>query len=297
MSSFALWFDSDVICDSKINAEVHFNLWNLHYKKALPPSLDVGIKIAGMKNYSAVNFFIPFFVEKKEVKDIGKILCSSEILCSVFNEDYMLSHQGNDKKLLVNDLSGKKIMAIYCLDEHSDISVINKYNGSIITILVPESLRSIEETIYIRFRIQSKGFYKVIKTYNPQNLLLQSAVSVVEAIDFRFNDYKSLNPSLLEQMRRGISYNIRKVHFLLLTEADVDITFSSSVAMARELETDIWNGYFDSISERNIVAYHWKFKSDDCNKLIENCIMFVKTKIHKCNWVTIGLYLLFLRNH
>jgi hypothetical protein len=95
-------------------------------------------------------------------------------------------------------------------------------------------------------------------------------------------------------MRTGVSCKIRKVHFLLLTEADVEISFSTVMALARELENNIWNGYFESITDKNIVAYHWKFKQEDETKLIPNCIMFVKTKVHKCNWRTILVYLLSL---
>jgi hypothetical protein len=294
VNSFALWFDPNNNGNTKIDADVHFNLWNLHYRKALPPCLDVGIRIVGIKGCRALNFYIPFHVREDEVQDLGKKLISSEILCSVFNEDYILARQGSEKILNVTDKDGKKVMTIYCLDEKNDMSIKQKFGGTLLSLSIPDTLKNTEETIYFRFRIRSKGFINVIKTYNPRNVFLQSAVSVIEAIDFRFNDYRSLNSSLLEQMRKGISYNIGKVHFLLLTEADVEINYSSITAMARELETNIWNGYFSPLSGKSIVAYHWKFKSGESNKLIENCIMFVKTKVHKCNWVTIGLYLLSL---
>ncbi len=294
MNSFALWFNSDHIDENRIDADVHFNLWNLHYRKALPPCLDVGIKIKDIRECIALNFYIPFLVKKEEIADLGKKLSSSEILCSVFNEDYILSRQGNEKILHVTDINLNKIMSIYCLDEKNDISTKTQFEGTLLSITIPDKLRSTDEAIYFRFRIKSKNLYKVIKSYNPQNVFLQSAISIIEAIDFRFNDYRSLNPSLLEQMRKGVSYSIGKVHFLLLTEADVEINFSSVTAMARELETHIWNGYFNPLSGKSIVAYHWKFKREDSNKLIENCIMFVKTKVHKCNWVTIIVYLLSL---
>lgn len=294
MNSFAMWFNSNHTDENNIDADVHFNLWDLHYSKALPPCLDVGIKIKGIKGCSALNFYIPFIVGEEEITDLGNTLSSSELLCSIFNEDYVLSRQGNEKILHVTDINGNKIMSIYCLDKKNDISIKQQFEGTLLSIKIPDMLRNADETIYFRFRIQSKSFCKVIKSYNPQNVFLQSAISIIEAIDFRFNDYRSLNSSLLEQMRKGVSYSIGKVHFLLLTEADVEINFSSVTAMARELETSIWNGYFKPLYGKNVVAYHWKFKREDSNKLIENCIMFVKTKVHKCNWVTIIVYLLSL---
>jgi len=193
----------------------------------------------------------------------------------------------------VQNNKSEAVMGIYCLDVKNDIKVENKFDGTLISIPKPTSVNG-QLPIYFRFRIQSRMLKKIIKCYNPQNIFLQSAFSTIEAIDFRFNDYRSVHPSLLEQIRLQKSYNIEKVHFLLVTEADVDLQYSSVSATARELEKDVWKQYFPYIKSKNIVAYHWKFKSINSEKLIENCIMFVKTKVHKCNWLTILLYLLVL---
>ena len=65
MSSFALWFESNEDSHEGFVADVHFNLWNLHYRKAKPPFLDVGIKIYQPQGYSKVFFFVPWRIEKK----------------------------------------------------------------------------------------------------------------------------------------------------------------------------------------------------------------------------------------
>lgn len=295
MNSFALWFSSNNkknIDDFK--ADVHFNLWNMHYKKVAPPSLDVGVKIENIKSCTSVNFFVPFEIFKENISDLGNKLKTSEILCSIFNEDYTVSHTSGDKKLKVTGKDGMPIMYIYCLDINNDIEIENKYGGTIISFECSDDLAATNLSIYFRFRIKSEHYRQIIKYYKPKNIFLQSAVSITEAIDFRFNDYRSLHSTLLEEMRKGISYKIGKVHFLLLTEADVDLQYSFTNVMARELENDVWNKYFQDISGKNIVAYHWKFSSESSNKLIENCIMFVKTKVHKCNLNTILLYLAIL---
>ena len=110
----------------------------------------------------------------------------------------------------------------------------------------------------------------IIKSYKPQNVFLQSAFSISEAIDFRFNDYRSLPLSLLEEIRNGNSYSIGKVHFLLITESDVDLVFYSATPSARELEPSVWNKYYEKLCGKKVVAYHWKVKSESKGKLIEN---------------------------
>ena len=88
MSSFALWFDKDTTTDKDFFADIHFNLWNLHYRKAQPPCLDIGIKIYSPQKYSKIYMYVPFLIDNKDIEDLGKHLKESDILCTVFNEDY-----------------------------------------------------------------------------------------------------------------------------------------------------------------------------------------------------------------
>ena len=292
MSSFALWFETDSNEGSDFIADIHFNLWNLHYRKAKPPFLDVGIKIYDPQKYSKVFFYIPWIINKNDIIDLGQYLKSSDMLCTIFNDDYTLSQEPHSKIIKAHNVSDKSNIEIYCLDTNSDIVVDNKYNGTVISFDRPKLLSG-TGTEYFRFRITSSSFKKIIKPYNPKNVFLQSAFSTVEAIDFRFNDYRSLPSSLLEIMRDDVSFKIGKVHFLLITESDVDLLYSSISPTARELEEKIWTDYFKKLGKKHVVAYHWRVKSENKEKLIENCIMFVKTRVHTCNWITVILYIVF----
>lgn len=291
MSSFALWFGASTNVTENYWADVHFNLWNLHYKQACPPCLDIGIKIYAPQGYSKVFFYVPFTISKEDICDLGQYLKTTEILCTVFNEDYTIAQEAQSKVLHIENNSKSSIINIYCLDINNDVSIEHRFDGTLISFCRPQQLAGSKVTEYFRLRISSEKLGEIIKCYNPRNIFLQSAVSIVEAIDFRFNDYRSLPPSLLEVMRNGKSYQIGKVHFLLILESDVDLQFSSVCPVARELEHGIWKKYYDKLGNKNVVAYHWKFKSDSKDKLIENCIMFVKTKVYKCNWQTIIIYL------
>lgn len=291
MSSFALWFDKCTTNPAEDFADVHFNLWNLHYRKAQPPCLDVGIKIKKPNNFSKIYLYLPFEISKNQLEDLGVALKESDILCTVFNEDYSLVQSAQSKVLKVMSNTGKEQINIYCLDVESDIRIENKYDGTLISFSRPEALKDSNDIEYYRFRINSIKLNCIIKKYSPKNIFLQSAFSVQEAIDFRFNDYRSLPLSLVEEIRKGNGYKIGKVHFLLITEADVDLDFCSVSPSARELEYNVWKKYYKKLGNKKVVAYHWKVKSENNEKLIENCIMFVKNKVHKCNFLTIGLYL------
>lgn len=293
MSSFSLWFDSSNSNNEDFKAEVHFNLWNMHYRKAMPPCLDIGIKINNTKECNSIYFYVPFIIKKSEVIDLGNTMKSSDILCSIFNENYVAIHQSGEKIIKVHDSKLLPIMNIYCLNTNSNIALENNYGGTLISISFPDALKGEELPSYFRFRLKSKEFKQIIKRYKPDNIFFQSARTTLEAIDFRFNDYRSMDSSLLEMMRQGVNCSIEKVHFLLLTEADVELHYYSSQPTARELENKIWLSYFQELQNKSIVAYHWKFKKVTEDKL-ENCIMFVKTKIHKCNWKTVIAYIIAL---
>lgn len=291
MGSFALWFEPSGYVTEDFRADVHFNLWDLHGRKTKPPCLDVGIKISAPQGYSKIFFYVPWTIDKGDLCDLGQHLKTTEILCTVFNEDYTVAQDAQSKVLHIEDATKMPLFDIYCLDIENDAGLQHRYNGTLLSISRPKQFEGSSTTEYYRFRIQSNCFNEMIKSYSPRNIFLQSAVSITEAIDFRFNDYRSLPPSLLEMMRTGKSYEIGKVHFLLITESDVDLLYSSISPTARELEKGTWKKYYDKLSSANVVAYHWKFKSETKEKLIENCIMFVKTRVHKCNWKTILLYI------
>lgn len=292
MSSFALWFSGNKNLTKAFRADVHFNLWDLHYKKAQPPCLDIGIKIRTPQDYSKVLFYIPWKIDRSDIIDLGESLGETEILCTVFNEDYTLMRQAQSKVIKVVDSKNIPTFSIYCLDVQNDLQIEHRFEGTLISFERPKQFGTPSVAEYYRLRICSDSLNKIIKCYSPSNVFLQSAVAKIEAIDFRFNDYRSLPPSLLEVMREEMSYSIEKVHFLLITESDVDLPFSSISPTARELEKGVWKKYYAGIEDKNVVAYHWKFKSENDQKLIENCIMFVKVRVHICNWKTIVLYLI-----
>jgi hypothetical protein len=117
MSSFALWFGASKNVTENYWADVHFNLWNLHYKQARPPCLDIGIKIYAPQGYSKVFFYVPFAINKKDICDLGQYLKTTEILCTVFNEDYTVAQEAHSKVLHIENNIKSSIINIYCLDK------------------------------------------------------------------------------------------------------------------------------------------------------------------------------------
>lgn len=290
MNNFALWFLQKEKKEDEFTAEVHFNFWNLHYKKARHPFLDVGIKLKDSQNCERINFFVPFSIKMDDIEDLGCKLNNSDLTCSVFNENFTVKKESKSKFIEVFSKDGEKSFNIYELDIKTDLKLEEKYEGTIISFPNPKSEKSI---IYFRFRIKLPKKNNLIKYYRAKNIFLQSAFSKIEAIDFRFNEYRTLSPSLLEEMGKNIYKNIKKVHFLVLTEANVEILLPYTFKNVRELENNVWEKYYSNIFDKKIVAYHLTYKGENKDDTVENCVVFIKSKVHRCNFITIGIYLIF----
>ncbi len=79
-------------------------------------------------------------------------------------------------------------------------------------------------------------------------------------MDFRLNEKRNLNSSLLERMRSEGQVSFSKTHLFLMREASEDYVYSHKPPNgSRQLELDLWKGYVgdDSPFDKTI-AYHWK---------------------------------------
>lgn len=307
MGSFALWYEEQKNNNiSNINNEkcqVHINFWLDYLKKSSlkklclkfnksnsdTPMIDFGIMLENINNINKVKLYVPFKINKDEVKDLGGILNNKNTLDAVFNENCKITNSGAAKKILVTKPNGDE----FCLYELTDeINVYEKYDGTMIELNVSTLKDSKHQRYYIRFRLQTKLLYSIVKKYTTRDKVFKSAISYNQALSFRFNDFRTLSPSLRQNMESQRYFNIDKIHFLLLTHTDTDI-ISQSYISERELENNIWDSYVGKELQENVAAYHWKFpKQSDSN--IADINLFIKMKINKCNWFTIIIYILVL---
>jgi hypothetical protein len=242
-----------------------------------------------------MGFYVPFSINKDNISDLGEVLSNSkEVLNAVFNETYILKDHNKQKQVKVLDENDDIQFVIYSLAVSSNVTIKEEFDGSIIKIYTKDMNIDSQIKYYFRFRITSNNLESFIKKRQSSNWLLQSATSSNYFIDFRFNDRRSLDSSLLEYMdnieKLGTVVGINKIHFLLLTRADVDLftnTFIKTFTGERQLEKHIWKKYLEYEPNNIIVANHWKFAEN-------NCIIYIKFKVNKCNIKTILTYIFIL---
>ena len=265
-------------------------MWKLGKRKNANCFLDIGLMIQNATNISNINIFIPKPVAISDIEDLGITFReSSDLVSTLFNEDYRVSSHANEKIVEVLNVDRMPVFYIYILDLENDVLIENAYGGSTIRISIPKDLAS--EKHYYRIRLKNPYVDSISRIYTPPNSVLESAFSQTELIDFRLNEKRNLNSSLLERMRLEGEVSFNKTHLFLMREASDDYVYSHKLPSgSRQLEVDLWKSYIgDDYSFDKIIAYHWKETNTH-----NNFSAFVKFRYIRCNPLTIATFIIII---
>jgi len=289
MKSIAIWYQSNNKKNNISDAELHFNLWKIpQSQSSYHRFLDIGIKLDRTDCIEKLKIFLPTQIEKKDISDVvHRFINDNALVCTIFNEDYKITSNPQSKFYTISKLNNDFEFDVYKLED-SDITVTNCFEGSIIQISLPSNARK----TYIRIRIGGNYCDKIGTIEKPSNSFIQSAFSKIEFIDFRVNDLRDLNYSLIEQINKEVIFKFNKIHFYFVCSSTEDIIGSHIPCLnSRNLEQNKWQKYLhDNIKskDKNMLAYHWKEIE------VKNFNVLLKSKYEKNDWKTILWYLMIL---
>jgi len=306
MSSVAIW-SSPKVPGAKLTCpiEVHFNIWRLRNKRLrrIEQFLDIGLMIENSSNMDSLNLYLPFAV-KERIRDLGKSLETTSAIQAVFNEPWCAVVDPGKSTIQVMDFDKKDIFQIYKLND-KDIEVTSVYGGSLLRLLVPDTLQT---KTYFRFRICVPDLWPITKEDKPSNSWLESAFFVSEIVDFHLNEKRNLSEELLRAMHEGCAVSFTKTHLFLMRYNNYDHIFSHPFPVdTRTLEQTVWTEYIsaDYAGER-ILAYHWRQKierkasvnsvavskaSESSPEGFSSFNVFAKFRFQKANKSTILIFL------
>lgn len=116
--------------------------------------------------------------------------------------------------------------------------------------------------------------------------------SSVEAVDFRVNNKRCLNLSLLDENQDKF-LKLQKLHFFLIYDNDEDYIFATTKPKkVRLLENKVWSNYLQGVSgnNRKYCATHWL-----CSSLTdEGWEIFLKIRFASANILTIVWYIVLI---
>lgn len=298
---------------SKVNvsADLHVNYWkvpigNGSYKRFL----DFGILINEVaQDINTVSFYFPFKVEAKSLRDLGKSLSKSELLCTLFNNDYVVRNINNSPSyygITPYSNTGAHPFWLYVLGENNFKVKEIKPNGSIVNVQIlstpkknegiqPASNdKKIKRNLYFRFRVEDIPIDSIYYEENISNDFLQSAFSMTEMIDFRINEVREMNPKAYEEITKDKSFlPFRKIHFFFVgSSEDEQIVGNTDYKDCRLLNYERWQTYVGNEYDHNrkLIAYHWCWKGDDKEQTRNRYSIFIKTVYKSIKWKTILKY-------
>jgi len=287
MNCIAIWCSSKNEQSASHCLEVHFNLWKLGKRRSANCFLDIGVMIQDATKVSHLNIFIPQPVAKSNIEDLGITFRENpDLVSTLFNEDYRISTGAHEKIVEVLSVDRNLIFYMYVLDLDSDVSIENAFGGSIIKIRIPQELA--DKKHYYRIRIKNPYVDSISHIYTPPNSVLESAFFQTELVDFRINEKRNLNSSLLERIHSEGEVSFNKTHLFLMRKASDDYIYSHKPPnSSRQLEVDLWKGYIGSdYSIDKIIAYNWKETN-----IHYSFSAFAKFRYIRCNPLTIATFI------
>lgn len=290
MKSIAIWYSKNSNNPNKVEqVELHFNLWKIpvsknHFKRFI----DIGIKLDRTDCVEKLKIYFPAKFDKKNFTDIVRYFINdNDLVCAIFNENYKTISQPNSKIFKIQNQNDEHLFNIYQLEE-TDYTIQYKYSGTIISITPPHD----NNKLYFRIRIDSVYCNSLILIQKPSNSFIQSAFSKIELTDFRVNEVRDLDKSLLEEISQECQLKISKGHFFYMISSNEEvINYHIPFISCRNLEKNKWNKYVGDHSlsdDETILAYHWKVED------VSDFDVLIKSKFESNNWSTIGIYLLVL---
>lgn len=322
MGSMAFWYEranNAGASDSELSAVMNFNLWTQCGAKKSKSQvdginkatsfLDVGFLISNIQRSKKLYFFIPYKIT--EPADLSLNIKDSTTIGAIFNETYSVTDIGDNSEFWPVTNTNGKAFVIYSWKNRQPSPVSFDKDVGILEINTVELQNNIrnfaddrveaEDDFYFRFRINipdSPKQHNLVRRYKPKDSFLQSSFATTFIVDFRFNDPRSLPEKITKKIKEsGNAFvPVKKLHFLLMTKASVDVETSANNIILRELEEEIWDKYVDNRFEiKDIVAYHSPNKAEvdqgKSIKPIQQWEFFAKLKVNNSSKKVIMVYL------
>ncbi len=292
MVSFAFWYEEvkksgednslqegqEPRCSKgkELFALMNFNLWCQCGWASNDPYLDIGFKVTNLSLAQILYFYLPFELPSpydQHIEDLGVKFTKTELVDAVFNQNYFVEVAASSKTINVKASDPKKggnAFRIYEFDIAHDIEVEPFTSscgdkGTILKLPVAhivakpfsEKAEEDSDTYYFRFRIKGLPLDFLIHPYTPPHKVLQSIFNATYMIDFRYQNARSLDKSLVERFYEPGYHivNVTKVHFLLITKAYVNV-FGEYFKSTRKIERRVWCEYVNGNDTEDLVAYH-----------------------------------------
>jgi hypothetical protein len=307
--SMAVW------CEHKSNAagaaaEVHFNYWRIAGDAAFVRSskgtakdfIEIGVLLSQAPHVEKVNIYLPGQPSIWRIEDCGPYFKEPYIAQAIFSERLSSNTAEGPQRvdLLRPNQSHFCRVHIFPTDDATispdQLVRTSVASGTLLTIArhaLDEACYKLpsETPVYFRLRAYHSGtgdMSPFVKRIKPKDRFLHTGHSVVDYLDFRLNEARSLPSQIETLMRSGSGSRVphKLSAFLTAVPVQSDVTTISweKLHKKRLLEDDLWMSYVPSGIPRGMIVFHWREVATAERPSIEDFSGFVKMQTRLVSW-------------
>ena len=255
---WALWIDGDD------RSTIYLNEWINPKSKSF---VDISVRVYGAIEAKAVNFFVPFEIERNEITDLSYMLADSSALRALFNTNGKVD---SEKTKYTSELryDNRTVSLINLTNEFTEVKKVSY--GTVITVdfeFIKDCITSDEA--YLIFRIPHKTLDKVFAPtidvsgiFDKINSLIQSPIiSEKYGYSIRINEARLLPPEINE-IKDLQEQRIRKALVTISLGDEYEMNDSTCYRI-RRLEAELNRGYAPQGYDcSNAITYQWVEERD-----------------------------------
>ena len=255
---WALWIDGDD------RSTIYLNEWINPKGRSY---VDISVRVYGAKEAKAVNFFVPFEIERNEITDLSYMLADDSALRALFNTNGKVD---SEKTKYTSELryDNRTVSLINLTNEFTEVKKVSY--GTVITVdfeFIKDFITSDEA--YLIFRIPHKTLDKIFapqidvgSMFDRINSLIQSPmISEKYGYSIRINEARLLPPEINE-IKDLQEQRIRKALVTISLGDEYEMNDSTCYRI-RRLEAELNRGYapegYDCL---DAITYQWVEERD-----------------------------------
>ena len=256
---WAIWVDGDDV------STVYINDWLNPKGKSY---VDMAIRIRGVKNVKALNVYVPFAVDDKEITDVSLLFADTRILQATFSAACIIDYKKNAHTSEIA-YNGKTVDIVHISTLEHETKLLSE--GTLIRIDMERLHPFLDnDEAYFVWRMPHKTLDEIFKPYvdvgnvleRLRDLITTPVVSEKYSYSIRINESRLLP----EEITRIGAFHRQKLKKAVIT-ISVDENYELNDAgcyRIRRLEENLYKEYLPSdYPTEDVITYQWNQNRDN----------------------------------
>ena len=256
---WAVWIDGDDV------STVYINDWLNPKGKSF---VDIAIRIRGVKESNALNVYVPFLVDKKEIEDVSLLFNDTKILQATFSASCIIEYKKNQctSEIAYN---GKTVDVVHVSALSYEVSSIDE--GTLVKIDLKKVHPYLDnDEAYFIWRMPHKSLDEIFAPRKDMNnamerlkdLITTPIVSEKYGYSIRINESRLL-PEEITKIGAFHRQKLKKAVITLSVNEKYELNDSSCYRI-RRLEENLYKEFLPKDYKREeVITYQWKQNKND----------------------------------